>query len=766
MTNRRILSTCLLAVLVAVGSPAPATGAESQADAECRRRLQTVYDALVQYVEINEAMPINLFELLDFGLIDDPVVLFDPRGIGVGHHGQARLCTPFEILATDLAGDLVVSDEPYEGRLFVLRADGSVVVRSVNIAEYYGPTEKPRKDEPIDRTELTEPSSGLGVIVDNRDDQVIVRSIIPGYGTIEGRARRINDLRPGDRLINVEGRRVTTQRDLEDFLRTIGPLETYGPMRPEVYVVRDDKLLRRRAMVPLSAINAQREDTPSVVHHKAQMYLHPAGPGAMGITAEKNPSGGVRVTAVVSSEATTRLRVGDVMTHVEETPVNDVDSLNEQIRFHPAGMLVNLRVVRDRGAPMTVAFKLQMANAQVVERGRFEIHRGRLEADAALKYMSGQPMPNVLVMLEEARGPEAALSWANQAIANPSPQQQLEMPQILEARADLMAKLGRIDDAVAGYEQAARAWGMPMGAWGARRKQVEMLIEAGHLNDARRLTRSWDLSSQTYARRAAMDVAYMYAAFGDPGEARRLLESLQAIPDARDRATSMLQDLRSIPAMPRPATSKIAGSERDELISGMVMAASANEVERLGSLLSRASMGPDVLGREATSPLMIAAARGHAQAVIKLLSAGADANQRYPGWHSRGNTPLVFAAEAGHANIAYLLVENGADVNCAGGKGQTPLMIAAAQKKTAVVRELLQQGAYVNRTVIEREGVPYGGYSALMVAAMNGHEDVVRMLLERGADPNLRGADGTTALMLADTAGHMVVTDLLTTSQR
>jgi hypothetical protein len=752
--------------MIAVGEPAWVAGAESELDAECRRRLKTVYDALVQYVEINEAMPIHLSELLDFGLIDDPAVLFDPRGIGVGHHGQARLCTPFEVLATDLAGDLVVSDEPYEGRLFVLRADGSIVVRAVNVSEYYGPTSVPKKDEPVDRKELMEPSSGLGVVVDDRDDHVVIQSIIPGYGTIEGGARRINDLRPGDRLINVEGRRVTTQKDLEDFLRTIGPLETYGPMRPEVYVLRGGELLRRRVMVPLNAINARREDTPYIVHHRAQVYLHPAGPGAMGILAEKDPSGGARVTGAVSSEATAKLRIGDVITHVEDTPVDDVDGLNEQIRLHPAGMLVNLRVVREGVESMTVKFKLQPADAQAVARGRFEIHRGRLEADAALAHASGQLTTSVLVMLEEAQGPEAALRWANQAVANPSPQQQLEMPQILEARADLAAKLRRIEEAVVGYDQAAQAWGIPMGTWGARRKKAVMLIESGRLDEARRLTRSWNLSEETHARQAAMDVAYMYAAFGDQGEARRLLESLQAIADTREQATSMLQNLRSVPPMPRSAASQTLDSEVDQLISEMVMAASANEVERLDGLLRRALMGPDVLGREVTSPLMIAAARGHAQAITKLLNAGADANQRYGGWHSRGNTPLVFAAEAGHANIVYLLIQSGADVNCAGGKGQTPLMVAAAQKKTAVVRELLQHGADVNRTVIERDGVPYGGYTALMVAAKNGHEDIVRMLLENGANPELRGTDGMTALMLAETAGHTTVTNLLTTSQR
>ena len=766
MRNRRVLTICVLAVTIVIGGSAASASAESKSDAECRQRLKTVYEALKEYVEINEAMPVTLFELLDLGLVEDAAVLFDPRGIGIGDHGQAQLCTPFEVVATDMAGDLLVSDEPYEGRMFVLRADGSIVVRAVNVDEYYGPTPEPSKDQSIDRGDLEEPSVGLGVIVGSRDDQVVVQTIIPGYTTAEGRARRMNDLRPGDRLINIEGRRITAQEDLEDYLRTIGPLETYGVLRPQVLLLRDGQLLRRRAMTPLFTIGARREDAPSAVHHRAQVYLHSAGPGAMGIMAGKGPSGGVVVNSLISDEARAKLRVGDVITHVEDTPVNDVDEINAQIRFHLAGMAVNLRVVRDGGEPKTVKFVLSAVDAQTLARGRFGIHQGMLDADAALKDSASQLAISVMVMLEEARSPKAALQWAERAIAKPTPNQQMQIPMILEARADLLAKLGRIDDAVDGYDKAADAWGIPSGAWGARRKQAEVLIENGRLDDAKGLTREWDLAGDDEARRAAMNVAYSYAAYGGMSEATRLLEKLQAIPETKERAASMLEMLRKTPPSRRPGPAGARDKDRDKLISDMVMAASENNLQRLEELLGSASMGPDVLSREVTSPLAIAAARGHAKSVTMLLDAGADPNQRYTGWHSRGNTPLIFATEAGHENIVYLLAKNGADINCAGGKGQTPLMIAAAKKKTDVVRQLLDRGAKVNRTVVDREGLPYGGYSALMVAAMNGHEDIVRMLLASGAKADLRGTDGTTARSLAKAKGHTGVVTLIAESER
>ena len=42
------------------------------------------------------------------------------------------------------------------------------------------------------------------------------------------------------------------------------------------------------------------------------------------------------------------------------------------------------------------------------------------------------------------------------------------------------------------------------------------------------------------------------------------------------------------------------------------------------------------------------------------------------------------------------------------------------------------------------------GHSPLMAAAEDDHKDVVALLLARGANPNLKDADGDTALSIAE----------------
>jgi len=49
----------------------------------------------------------------------------------------------------------------------------------------------------------------------------------------------------------------------------------------------------------------------------------------------------------------------------------------------------------------------------------------------------------------------------------------------------------------------------------------------------------------------------------------------------------------------------------------------------------------------------------------------------------------------------------------------------------------------------------------LTEAAWNGHTDTVKLLLENGANPNIRKADGATAVALATGQKHQDIVDLL-----
>ena len=74
------------------------------------------------------------------------------------------------------------------------------------------------------------------------------------------------------------------------------------------------------------------------------------------------------------------------------------------------------------------------------------------------------------------------------------------------------------------------------------------------------------------------------------------------------------------------------------------------------------------------------------------------------------------------------------------GHGDTPLMRAALDGNTESVRELINQGADINR----RDD---SGRTALMFAVVNRHYETMKLLLEHGADVNARSKQGGTALM-------------------
>jgi hypothetical protein len=102
-------------------------------------------------------------------------------------------------------------------------------------------------------------------------------------------------------------------------------------------------------------------------------------------------------------------------------------------------------------------------------------------------------------------------------------------------------------------------------------------------------------------------------------------------------------------------------------------------------------------------------------------------------------------------------LDAGADVSSRdvrfGHDAQTPLIAAASNGDTEVVRSLLRTGAAVN--------LPSGsGWTALMRATNAGNIDCARILLETGADPNHRNDEGYTALGRCP-RGHTELNSLL-----
>src|SRR5688572_15464695 len=187
---------------------------------------------------------------------------------------------------------------------------------------------------------------------------------------------------------------------------------------------------------------------------------------------------------------------------------------------------------------------------------------------------------------------------------------------------------------------------------------------------------------------------------------------------------------------------------------------SAPVVERL----LKAGVSVNGTGRLGETPLHLCARTGNPAAVKVLLSHGATLDT-IENW--RGQTPLMWAAAEGHADTMRMLIEAGADVNARSSiiawerqrteeprdkwmppGGLTPLLFAARDGRVESTKVLLAAGADPNIVDPDR-------HTALILALMNGHFDVAGALIQAGADVNMQDKVGQTALYAA-VDGHTV----------
>jgi hypothetical protein len=97
-------------------------------------------------------------------------------------------------------------------------------------------------------------------------------------------------------------------------------------------------------------------------------------------------------------------------------------------------------------------------------------------------------------------------------------------------------------------------------------------------------------------------------------------------------------------------------------------------------------------------------------------------------------TPLYIASREGIANAVIAILSAGADVNAEGGEYGTALQAAVVRGHKEVVQMLLEARADVNA-----KGGEYG--TALQVAVRKGYTEVVQILLKAGADVNPKGGE-------------------------
>lgn len=153
-------------------------------------------------------------------------------------------------------------------------------------------------------------------------------------------------------------------------------------------------------------------------------------------------------------------------------------------------------------------------------------------------------------------------------------------------------------------------------------------------------------------------------------------------------------------------------------------------------------------------PLIVAAERGQAEEVERLLSINSQADVRDAcAW-----TPLMKAALHGRKAVVERLLQAGADPEALDKGGYTALMLAASNDHVEVVDLLIRHGANINHQ--ERTE----GLSALIWASKRGHVETVRLLLASGARTDLLDHDGRSARDWALERGDQLVTRLLSES--
>ena len=137
-----------------------------------------------------------------------------------------------------------------------------------------------------------------------------------------------------------------------------------------------------------------------------------------------------------------------------------------------------------------------------------------------------------------------------------------------------------------------------------------------------------------------------------------------------------------------------------------------------------------------STPLSLAAAKGHTAVLEALLEKGVEVNT---------SDALTRAIKGGHETVTHLLLGRGVRIDAMGWKNVEPLHHAAYVAHVGAVRLLLERGANIESRTLR-------GHTPLHYAVRWSHRKaiIVPQLLEAGADVRTRNNEGKDLLASCD----------------
>lgn len=166
--------------------------------------------------------------------------------------------------------------------------------------------------------------------------------------------------------------------------------------------------------------------------------------------------------------------------------------------------------------------------------------------------------------------------------------------------------------------------------------------------------------------------------------------------------------------------------------SPLLEAATGGSLEAIQALLKHGA-NADLVDDDGITPLMAIASTGNLEGqklIVEALKKAGKLEEHLEKLSFTGGSPIMFAAAAGHAPAVAHFIELGAKIN------------AKSQSNAAYIEKLDAAGATEPEKQVD-------GVTALHVAAQQGHLDAITTLLEAGADATITDVEGRSALSIA-----------------